>query len=132
MYCNQLRHRWPGHPGTFRTLGAAADARRECRGRGRGTGTRGETREATARERGRAGCDAQEGSTGCANAGGRGGKGQGRPPKMGAGRFRPFRGQERPLKRARQRRQVTRTFAAAYAHPKKEKAQISRGPPRRT
>jgi hypothetical protein len=32
----------------------------------------------------------------CANAGGRGGKGQGRPPKMGAGRFRPFRGQERP------------------------------------
>jgi hypothetical protein len=102
MYCNQLRHRWPGH---FQAHSAPSEQLRMREGSAVGgggarprTGTRGETREATARERGRAGCDAQEGSTGCANAGGRGGKGQGRPPKMGAGRFRPFQGSGTPAK----------------------------------
>ena len=98
MYCNQLRHRWPGHPGTFRTLGAAADARRECRGRGRGTGTRGETREATARERGRAGCGAREGST-CVYQRGRAGRERpGTPAKNESGKVQAVQGSGTPAK----------------------------------
>jgi hypothetical protein len=102
MYCNQLRHRWPGH---FQAHSAPSEQLRMREGSAVGgggarprTGTRGETREATARERGRAGCGAREGSTCVCQRGRAGRERPGTPAKNGSGKVQAVQGSGTPAK----------------------------------